>query len=79
MSYVSVYAFSVLADRRMGEGDEEYGKKMYEAGIDAATQPLTELILKLKPYLSPDGLVVLGQEIRNTASAGKKAEGYGGS
>lgn len=52
---------------RMGEGDPEYGKKMFEAGVEAATRSCISLIVKLKPFLSQEGVETLATGVREMA------------
>jgi hypothetical protein len=48
----------------LDRGDPEYGKKMFEAGAEAATQSCVNLIKKLEPYLSAEAREVLESGIR---------------
>lgn len=49
--------------------DPEYGKKMFEQGMEAAATQYVGLIEQLRPHLSADGVAVLEQQIK--AMAGK--------
>ena len=49
---------------RMGEGDAEYGKKMFEEGAKVATESWLSLLVKLKPFLLPEGVEILAAEVR---------------
>lgn len=56
----------------LDRGDPEYGKKMFEAGAESATRSCVELLTKLKPYLSPEAMEVLANEIRDMAASEKR-------
>ena len=43
----------------IGQGDPDYGRKMFEAGMEAATKPMLELMARLKVHMTSDGVSLM--------------------
>jgi hypothetical protein len=61
----------------LDRGDPEYGKKMYLAGAESASQACVQLLKKLEPYLSPEANEMLDIGILEMGTADQRTEEHG--